>query len=189
MLQKAQTFFKPLFRFLNSVIGLFTFLLLLIGIFIYSVAFFSPKELTSFLNDFYPLKKTSKTLSRLEEPIEGFGTALRVVKLKRNNKIYLDFLAKQEDQSFRWINSVELKGNREAFFDRWEKGLESPFSFPEAPGSIFITWSDHNQMEIIAPTFDSLFVPVLNRVLYNENTKNFELSPLFESYSQVKPRY
>ena len=185
--QKSQDFLKSLFRFLNSGIGVLTFLSLLLGFFIYWLAFFHPSEFKSRLSDFYS-KPSSEKLSHLEEPVEGFGTALSVTKQKRDNKIYLDFQAKREDQSFKWINSVELKGHREGLFNRWEKGLEKPFSFPEAPSSLIMTSSDYKDIEIIAPTFDSFFIPVLNLVIYNKEKEQFELSSRFESYSRVKSR-
>ena len=187
MFQKYRTVLKRFFQSLNSFKGFAPLILISLAGFIYSFSFFYPLDFKIFLNRLYQ-KKNPKTLSRLEEPTVRFGSDLRIIKLKRNNKIYLDFLLKQKDRSFRWMNSVELRGSREAYFDSWEKGMESGFHFSEAPSSLLITWNDQDQMEIIAPTFNSFFIPILNKVIYNEDKKSFELTPLFKDYPSVKAR-
>ncbi|MDE0092570.1 MAG: hypothetical protein OXN83_04725, partial [Oligoflexia bacterium] len=119
-------------------------------------------------------KKHHQTLSRVEGSLIKIGLDVRVLKVKRNDKIYLEFLSKKADNSYWLINTVELRGNREAYFDYWGE-----------PSSLLLLDDDGDGvLDIVAPTFDKFFLPHINWVVYNEETDQFELK-LQKSYAKV----
>ncbi len=111
-----------------------------------------------------------KELQRMEGPLIEFGIDVRVLKVQSGNKIHLDFLSPQPDNSFLRINKILLKGEREAYHYH---PLEKKQMF-----SLFIEDDDGDgQLDLIAPTFDKFFRRHKNIVTYNQQTKNFELKP------------
>ena len=120
------------------------------------------------------------TLQKVDGPLIANRLDIRVLKVRHNNKIYLEFLSKQENDSYFLINSVKLKGSRDGFYEYWKK---------EQPVSLLL--SDENgdgTLDIIAPTFDRFFKPHLNLVVYNLKTKKFELIHSFNYPKVIFPK-
>ena len=142
--------------------------LLLLSLILNTTYVLRPHQLKPFLSKIYkpPLKQT---LQRLEEvPMSALGLDLRILKVKSKNKIQLEFLSKQEDNSYSVINTLELKGSREAYFSQRVEN--------RPPSSLLVFDSDGDGiMEVLAPTFNSFFFPYMNIAFYNKQTKRFEL--------------
>lgn len=134
-----------------------------LSLFVHFLFIFEPLKGKKWLYKIYkpPLKQS---LQVVEGPLIAHQN-IRVLKIKRGNQIHLDFLSKQEDHSYLQINSVLLKGHKEAFFEYW--GETSSLMLLDDDGD--------GGMEIIAPTFDKFFRPQINVVTFNKNTKKFEL--------------
>ena len=95
---------------------------------------------------------------------------MRVNKVKSIHKIQLEFFSKEDDGSYSLINTVDLKGSREAYFNYGIRGKTRP---PSSLG--FYDVNGDGTFDILAPTFNKFFHPYLNVVFYNSKTKKFEL--------------
>ena len=156
-----------------SIKGFFFIFLVLFSFFSNFVFVTQPLKIKSRLSAIYK-KSSQKTLSRAEGPLSEIGLDIRVLKVKRDHKIYLEFLSKKADNSYWRINSVELEGHREAYFDYWGE-----------PSSLLLLDDDGDGfLDVIAPTFNKFFWPHINLVIYNKRTKQFELKQS-RSYSRV----
>lgn len=162
-------------RSLSFSKALFLLFILSLSLFINITFIIKPSSLKK--SDFLYKKKSGQVLSRVDSFIER-GLDMRVIKLKRNGKIYLEFLSKQDDGSFRPINLVELKGNKEAYFNYWGE----PISLS------ILDYDGDGQLDVGAPSFDSFFVPHFNLVVYNFEKQKFELKNTFKSNPQVISR-
>ena len=132
-----------------------------------------PFKIKNKLSQIYK-KNLRQTLSRVEGPLTEIGLDIRVLKIKQEDKIYLEFLSKKANNSYWFINSIELKGSREAYFDYWGE-----------PSSLLLLDDDGDGLlDVIAPTFDKFFRPYINLAVYNKKTKKFELKK-YGSYSKV----
>lgn len=157
--QKNKKNFKLFF-----IIGLF-----LLALIINTTYVFRPLQIKNILSKIYkaPLKQT---LQILEGPLVSQEIDIRVLKVKSKNKIQLEFLSKQADNSFLVINSLEIKGSREAYFSAGIRGKTLP------PSSLlFLDVDGDGALDILAPTFNNFFHPYLNILSYNKKTKKFEL--------------
>lgn len=164
-------FLKKLYSFLLiAKLLLFSKQALVIGALMLVSAYFNAVFVTQPLNGQRWLFKIynpplQKTLQKVEGHLISYQQKIRVLKVKRENKIYLEFLAKQADDSFLHINSVLLNGQREAYFDYWGEMTSLQILDDDGDG----------RLDVIAPTFDQLLRPKINLVVYNEQTKKFEL--------------
>lgn len=146
-------------------IGFLLFLSLSINI----TYIFHPLLIKRFVSKIYK-PHLNQTLQKLEGPLISQEIYLRVLKVKFGNKVHLEFLSKQPDNSFLPINSLELKGNREAYFTAGKRGKTLP------PSSLLLLDVDGDgALDILAPTFNNFFHPYLNVASYNKKTKKFEL--------------
>lgn len=162
--------------FLFSRQMLFLTFLVLLSAFVNFTFIFHPLRGKHWLSKIYkmPLKQT---LQKVDGPLIETGMDVRVLKVKKGNKIHLEFLSRQADNSFFIINSVELKGSREAYYRYWEKERE-------VYSLLLFDDDGDGQLDVIAPTFDRFFLPQNNVVVYNQQTKQFELKPE-SSYTQI----
>ena len=134
---------------------------------------YQPLKVKKGLDQIYK-KSFRQTLSRVEGPLIELGLDLRVLKIKEGSKIFLEFLSKNADNSYWLINSIELKGSREAYFD-----------YRGEPSSLLISDDDGDGfLDIIAPTFNKFLWPHINLAVYNKQSKKFELRKT-SSYSKV----
>ena len=165
--------------FEKSLFGLFSpkvFFLLSLALLAFYMNFLfvsQPFTIKNVLDKLYK-KKIRQTLSRAEGSLTALGMDIRVLKIKQGDKIYLEFLSRNADNSYWFINSVELKGSREAYFD-----------YRGEPSSLLI--SDDNGdgfLDIIAPTFDKFLWPHINLAVYDKETKKFFLKTI-NSYSKT----
>ena len=165
---KSEIFFYWIERALSfflSLKGLFVSFLVLFSVFVNFMFISYPFKVTNWLDKAHK-KKSRQTLSRAEGPLTEIGIDIRVLKIKQGNKIYLEFLSKKPNNSYWFINSIELKGSREAYFD-----------YHGEPGSILLVDANRDGLlDVIAPTFDKFFWPHKNLVVYNEETEKFELN-------------
>ena len=147
-----------------SLKGFFLVFLILLSFFINFVFVTQPLKIKRGLSQIYK-KSLRKTLSRVEGPLIEIGMDIRVLKVKQGDKIYLEFLSKKANNSYWFINSVELKGSREAYFD-----------YHGDTSSLLLVDADKDGLlDVIAPTFDRFFWPYRNLVVYNKEAKKFEL--------------
>lgn len=110
-------------------------------------------------------KPLQQTLQKVDGPLIENNMDIRVLKVKHEDKIYLEFLSKQPDDSYLEINSVELKGNREGSFEYWG----------EMTSLLLLDDNGDGRLDVIAPTFNKFFFPQVNLVVYNKETNKFEL--------------
>ena len=153
----------------NTLLLFFISGLFFISLIINITYVFHPLQIKKNLSKIYkaPLKQT---LQRLEGPLISQEIDLRVLKVKFGNKIRLEFLSKQIDGSFLVINTLELKGSRDAYFSAGRRGKTLP------PSSLlFLDVDGDGALDILAPTFNTFFHPYLNIASYNKKTKKFEL--------------
>ena len=163
-------------NFIFSRQMLFIAFLVLLSVFVNFTFIFHPLRGKHWLSKIYK-KPLKQTLQKVDGPLIENGMDVRVLKVKKGNKIYLEFLSRQADDSFFIINSVELKGTREAYYRYWKKEKEMY--------SLLLFDDDGNgRLDVIAPTFDRFFLPQNNVVVYNQKTKQFELKP-DSNYSQI----
>ena len=143
-----------------AVIGFFILVSLVINI----IFIFHPLKAKNWLYKIYrkPLKQT---LQIANAPLIENSLDIRILKVRSKNKIYLEFLSKQADDSYLEINSVELKGSREGYFEYWG----------EMTSLLILDDDGDGKLDVIAPTFDKYFRPQVNLVIYNKKTKQFEL--------------
>ena len=169
--------FKAVFYYLlNNFFhrkSLFVCSLILLSLFINFMFVTQPVKSKNFISKIYK-KKLRQTLSKVDGPLLEFGLDVRVLKIRDNDKLFLEFLSKKADNSYWFINSVELEGNREAYFDYWGE-----------PSSLLLLDDDGDGLlDVIAPTFDKFFRPRINLVVYNKESNLFELKSR-RSYSKV----
>ena len=139
-------------------------LLILISSYTHFIFLFQPLKGKKWLSMIYK-KPFQRTLQKVDGPLIENSLDVRVLKVKHGNKIYLEFLSKQLDDSYLEINSVELKGNREAYFEYWGEMISLLLLDDDGDG----------RLDVIAPTFDKFFRPQINLVVYNQKTSRFEL--------------
>ena len=181
-LKKLQSFFVRVLAF-NSFYSkpilikrvLFVGVLFLISAYVNFVFLYQPSRGKKWLSKIYK-KSIRQTLQKVDGPLGGIDMNIRVIKLKKRGKIYLEFLSRQADESYSFINSVQLKGSREAYFEYWED-MQSLLLLDDDGDGI---------LDVIAPTFDKFLRPQINLVAYNPETLKFELKSL-SGYPQVKP--
>ena len=91
---------------------------------------------------------------------------VKMLKKRRpGNSLYLEFLAKQPDGSFRLINSVDLPGRYDGYYE-FRKGTVSLGLLDQ---------NGDGRMEVIAPTFDKFFRPHPNIIFYHPELNQFKL--------------
>ena len=90
---------------------------------------------------------------------------VKILKRKRGNSLSLEFLSRLPDGSFRLINSVDLPGKYDGFFE-YQKGTVSVGSMDQ---------DGDGRLEIIAPTFDKFLRPHFNIVSYHPELNKFIL--------------
>ena len=147
----------------------FIICLLLLSLSINGVYVIHPLKIKRILSKIYN-PSFKQTLQRLDGPLTAQEIDLRVLKVKSGDKILLEFLSKQVDDSYTVINTLELKGSREAYFSAGRRGRDLP------PSSLlFLDVDGDGALDILAPTFSNFFFPYLNIASYNKKTKQFEL--------------
>ena len=147
-----------------SLKGFLLIFLILLAFFANIVFVTQPLKIKKPLSSLYK-KSSRQTLSRVEGPFNEAGMDIRVLKIKQADKIFLEFLSKGADNSYWLINSIELEGSREAYFDFWGE-----------PSSLLLLDEDGDGfLEIMAPAFDKFFKPRINLASYNQKTQKFEL--------------
>ena len=108
------------------------------------------------------------TLRVYEASFLEMNMDVKILKKRRGgNSIYLEFLHKMPDGSFKLINSVDLPGKYDGHYE-FNKGTVS------------LGLQDQNgdgRMEVIAPTFDKFFRPHANIVFYHPELNQFKLHP------------
>ena len=146
--------------------AVFTIALILVS-FIVNFTFINhPNRIKKWLSKIYQ-KPREMTLQRANAHLTASDMDIRVIKVKRKNNIYLEFLSHEADGSYRPINKVKLKGRRNGYFQ-----------YSEETASLGIQDIDGDgYMDVIAPTFNRFFVPYLNIVFYNQKKRQFELQP------------
>ncbi|MCY4512841.1 MAG: hypothetical protein OXB86_04055 [Bdellovibrionales bacterium] len=96
---------------------------------------------------------------------------VKILKKRSSGSIYLEFLLKKPDGSFRLINSIDLPGPYNGYYEFGK-------------GTVSLGLLDQNgdgRMEVIAPTFDNFFRPHANIIFYHPKLHQFKLHP------KVKP--
>ena len=88
-------------------------------------------------------------------------------KRKPGNSLYLEFLIKKPDGSFRLINSIDLPGRYDGYYE-FNKGTVSLGLLDQ---------NGDGRMEVIAPTFDKFFRPHPNIIFYHSELNQFKLHP------------
>lgn len=127
---------------------------------------FQPVKGKRWLSKLYK-KPLKKTLQKAEDHLIENRGKIRVLKVKYKDQLYLEFLAKQPDESFHHINSVLLDGSREAYF-KYSDSMISLLIFDD---------DGDGQLDVLAPAFDKFLRPKINLVVYNKRTGKFELKP------------
>ena len=112
-----------------------------------------------------PHNGKSRILRVFEVSLLERGLDVKVLKRKRGNSLYLEFLSRLPDGSFRLINSVDLPGKYDGFFE-YQKGTVSVGSIDQ---------NGDGRLEIIAPTFDEFLRPHFNIVSYHPELNKFIL--------------
>ena len=139
-----------------------------------------PLKIKKILSKIYKVSRT-QTLSRLDGHLISQEIEVRVLKIKTGNKIQLEFLSKEEDETFSVINTLELQGSREAYYSYGRRGktlTPSSLGFSDVDGD--------GVLDILAPSFNNFFHPYLNVASYNKKTKKFELKKT--SRPKIVPR-
>ena len=167
-------FFSKKFLFISFLFSL--------SVFVNLIFVFQPLKGKNWLSKIYK-KPLQTTLQKVDGPLIANEIDVRVLKVKLGNKIYLDFLSKQADDSYSVINSVELKGNREAYYIWGKKAKLS-----ETISLMLLDDDGDGALDVIAPTFDKFFRPHINLVVYNPKTSQFELKDSSD-YPKIIPRF
>ena len=158
--------------------------LILFSVFTNFIFVFQPLKGKKWLSKIYK-KPLQRTLEKMDVPLIENDMTIRILKIKHEGNIYLDFLSKQPDDSYLEINSVKLKGNRNAYFTYGKKRDANA-----KVTSLFPLDDDGDgQLDVIAPTFDKSFLPQINLVVYNKNLGIFELKSTFNLPQVVKPEF
>lgn len=175
---------KKSFHFLSLQKLLWLALLVLFSLFTNFVFVFQPLKGKKWLSKIYK-KPLQRTLEKMDVPLIENDMTIRVLKVKHENNIYLDFLSKQPDDSYLEINSVKLKGNRNAYFVYGKKRDTNA-----KVTSLFPLDDDGDgQLDVIAPTFDKFFLPQINLVVYNKKSEVFELKTTYSPPKVIKPEF
>ena len=163
---KFSSFFRSVGKNFFSKQALFVSGLILLSIYINFIFIFHPLKGKKWLSKIYN-KPLQQTLNRVDGLLIENDMDVRILKVKRGNKIHLEFLSKQANDAYVMIGSVELKGSREGYFEYQGEMASLLLEDDEGDGPI----------DVIAPTFDRFFRPQRNIVFYNQKTKQFELKP------------
>ena len=146
-----------------------------LSFYIQFIFLFQPLKGEKWISKIYK-KPLKQTLAKAEAPLIASGMDIRVLKVQHGDKIFLEFLSKERDESFFLINSLQLKGSREASYELLGK-----------TGSLFVADADGDgALDTLAPAFDKLFRRHENIASYNPKTKKFELRPYLR-YPQIIP--
>ena len=140
---------------------------------------FQPLKGKKWLSKIYK-KPLQQTLQKVDGPLVGSDMDVRILKVKHEDKIYLEFLSKQPDDSYLKINSVELKGNRDGYFEEYGGKVASLF---------LLDHDGDGRLDVLAPTFDRFFFPRSNYAVYNEKTGEFELKSEFAFPKVIRPSF
>ena len=163
---------------LSKKAGLLLLLFLLSG-YVQFVVLFQPSKIEKRFK-FYKSPET-QTLNRAMGQLINKTKDVRVLKIKKGDKIYLEFLSQQDNGGFTVINKIQIKGSREAYYNYWPKKTAKFGSL------IILDDNGDGELDLLAPTYDKFFLPKLNIATYNQNTKKFELQNV-KNYTQVVPR-
>jgi len=114
------------------------------------------------------LNKDKVILTTLSADLNNSGYPFRIVKIKKNNGIFLDLY--QYDQvkgQHKKLDSIKLKFKSDGFY-----------KFGKEATNLFTTdLNNDGLLEIIAPTHSPQLKPYLNIVNFNPQTKRLEFSP------------
>ena len=161
---------------------LFYSVIIITSFFVNWVFVFYPFEGKKWLFKIYK-KPPQITLQKVEGPFLQSRMEVRVIKVQHKNKIYLEFLSRQPNGSYLFINSVELNGGREAYYIWGKRGKNSEIS------SLFLLDYDGNgSLDVVAPTFDQFFRPHINVLFYNPENNKFELTS-YRDYPRMINRF
>lgn len=107
-----------------------------------------------------------KVLQVVQGELIGNDIEIKVVKKISKQGIYLEIFNKSSSGLYQFMNTIQLKGKYDSFFEYWGKTL-----------SLALIDQDGNgQLDIVAPTTDETFKPHINIISYSKESKNFELS-------------
>ena len=158
---------------------LFISCLFILSVFVNFIFVFQPLKAEKWLSKIYK-KPFQQTLQKVDGPLVESDMDVRILKVKHEDKIYLEFLSKQPDDSYLKINSVELKGNRDGYFEEYGGKVASLF---------LLDHDGDGRLDVLAPTFDRFFFPRSNYVVYNEKTGKFELKSEFAYPKIIRPDF
>ena len=113
----------------------------------------------------YFVKEKPEVLQVVYGSLMGNDMDIKVIKKRFKNNIYLEFLNQLPDGSSRFINSIQLKGKYESYFEYWGKTFS--LALLDADGD--------SQLDVIAPTTDKFLKPHINVISYSKESKKFEL--------------
>lgn len=153
----------------------FIIILLLLSLLVNIFFIFNPLKIKSGINTFIRASKTM-TLQRLEGTLLEHDLKIRVTKTIRKNVVYLNFKSMQPDGSYKIINSLKLKGSREAYFLVGQKNVNQALI-----SLMLLDVTGDGFLDILAPTFNKFLTAHLNVARYNPINKKFELAELKNS--------
>ena len=108
------------------------------------------------------------------------GGEKRIRKTQKGRRIYLEIYDSSEN-SLSWIDSIQLKGRYNGYFEYSGKHMGQHFNETISLG--ILDQEGDGQLEIVAPAFDKFFMPHVNLVFYNSLKKKFELRRSLEKPS------
>lgn len=146
----------------NSISILILSILLFLAVLSNFLFITRPEKLMQVYNNFNIDKP--KTLSSLETYMFEKNIQIKVSKRKTRQGLDLEF-RKKEGDFFNTVNTISLKGSKEAHFKYLDGFLSLASIDIDGDGSF----------EVIAPSFDSFLKPQLDVIFYNSQTKKFEL--------------
>ena len=171
--------FTKAFRFFFSKKTPFVGVFFILSVFVNFVFIFHPIKGKKWLSKIYK-KPLRQTLQKVDGPLIENNMDVRILKVKHEDKIYLEFLSKQVDDSYLKINSVELKGNRDGYFEEYGGKVAS---------LLLLDYNGDGRLDVLAPTFDKFFLPRSNYVVYNKKTGEFELKSEFAYPKIIAPDF